>query len=83
MHTNVNSKEWEKAVAAAVRIELARRRVRPRAVAALLGVHVETVLHRLDASIAFNVSELELIARMLHLDVQVFFDQAERIRKPV
>lgn len=61
-------------VAEDVRAELARRRLSGSALAVLLGQSQKWVSRRLSGEVAFDVDDLERIARALGLGVGVFLD---------
>ena len=64
-------------VAANVRAELARRRIRQSEVAARLGVSRQNVAQRLNGSVDFRVGELLAIADLLGIPAANFFVVAE------
>lgn len=67
-------------VGATVRAELARRRIKQRQVAEVLGIAQTQVSRRLDGTVAFNVDELAAVAKFLDMSVaELVGESAERV----
>ncbi|EYT56246.1 hypothetical protein H490_0103310 [Leucobacter sp. UCD-THU] len=80
MHANVHRGRWISAVAEATRLALVRRHADLPRIARAARLSPEALERRLDASVPFDVSELEWIAAVLDIDVQDIFDSAALIQ---
>ena len=72
MRSDDTVSQFQRAVAAEVRAEMARRKVSQTDVAQWLGVAQATVSRRVTGEVAFDVAELEKIAALLGVAVQQF-----------
>lgn len=81
VHAGVYERIWVRAVAEAVRLALVRRHADLPSVAEAARMSPEALERRLDASVPFEVSDLERIADALNTDVHDIFDSAELIQE--
>lgn len=72
MRSDDTTSEFQRAVAAEVRAEMARKKLTQTDVAQRLGVAQATVSRRLTGEVAFDVAELDQIAGLLGVAVQQF-----------
>lgn len=70
--------EPHKLVAAEVRAEMARQRMSQVKLAELLGVAQQTISRRIVGEVAFDITELVQIARVLDVPVRQFLGSVER-----
>lgn len=72
---------WSEAVAASVRAELARRRIRAGSLAEVLGLGRTATYDRVNGTVPFDTAELLLVASHLGMSVEALVrDADDRLR---